>query len=65
MRIDKFTYMYCWFGNNVDMEGNQEENSQTKKLERINFRVFWLRLNCLDRMDSNKASFVIAVSNFR
>lgn len=65
MRVDKFTYMYCWFGNNVDMEDNQEENSQTKKLERINFRVFWLRLNCLDRMDSNKASFVIAVSNFR
>ena len=34
----------CWdaarFGNNVDMEDNQEENSQTKKLERINFRVF-------------------------
>lgn len=40
IRIDKFTYMYCWFGNNVDMEGNQEKNSQTKKLERINFRVF-------------------------
>ena len=39
IKVDKFTYIFFWFGNNLQEENNNFDYSQTKKLERINFRV--------------------------